>query len=63
MNDPINLDQMLIDSVDSLDEAAAKYMLKGIACKYRDLITKLDELSADDFFGTEGWRKFMDLED
>jgi len=24
-----------------------------------DLMNKLDELDLDDFFGTEGWRKFV----
>jgi len=28
-----------------------------------DLMKKLDELSMDDFFGTEGWRVYLGYED
>ena len=28
-----------------------------------DLMTKLDDLDSDDFFGTEGWRKYLGYED
>lgn len=28
-----------------------------------DLVQKLDELDKEDFFGTEGWRHFLDLEE
>ena len=27
------------------------------------LVKKLDELDGEDFFGTEGWRHFLELED
>ena len=43
-------------NVKDLTEEAAKDLLGKI-------ITKLDELDSDDFFGSEGWKHFMDLED
>jgi hypothetical protein len=42
--------------IDRLTEEQAKEYLKKI-------IEKLDELSGEDFFGTEGWKHFMGFED
>lgn len=42
--------------VKDLTEKAAKKWLKK-------LISKLDELDEHDFFGTQGWRHFMSIED
>lgn len=42
--------------VELLSEDGAKDYL-------RSLIQKLDELDEEDFFGTEGWRHYMRLED
>jgi hypothetical protein len=42
--------------VDNLTEKQAKEQLA-------ELIEALDELSGEDFFGTEGWRHFMGFED
>lgn len=30
--------------------------------KLQELVEKLDELDKEDFFGTEGWRHFLDME-
>lgn len=30
--------------------------------KLQEIIDKLDELSGEDYFGTEGWKEFMDIE-
>ena len=40
------------DTVDQLTEDQTRALLKSI-------MEKLDELSMDDFFGTEGWRQYM----
>lgn len=42
--------------VDQLTEQQAKEQLK-------EIIAKLNELSSDDFFGTEGWEHFFGFED
>lgn len=42
--------------VELLSEDGAKSYL-------RDLIQKLDELDDEDYFGTEGWRHYLRLED
>lgn len=43
---------MKTDKIDDMKPEALKKYLKK-------LITRLDELDEDDFFGTEGWRKFL----
>lgn len=43
-------------NLDDMKASAIKKMLKK-------LIEKLDELDAEDFFGTEGWRKYLLGED
>jgi len=43
-------------NVDKMTEKQAKEILKM-------LIEKLDELDEDDYFGTEGWKHFMSLDD
>ena len=45
-----------IGEVDLLSEEGAKEIL-------RQLIFALDELDEDDFFGTEGWRHTLDIEE
>ena len=47
---------MKLHEIDKMKAAAIKQYLK-------DLIEKLDELDQDDFFGTEGWRKYVMGED
>jgi hypothetical protein len=42
--------------VDKMTEEQAKELLKKI-------IDKLDDLDGEDFFGSEGWRHFLDLGD
>lgn len=42
--------------IDEMTESVAKNYLKII-------VDALNELDEDDYFGTEGWRKFFDLED
>jgi hypothetical protein len=42
--------------VDKMKEEAVREYLK-------ELIEKLDELDCDDFFGSEGWRKYIMGED
>ncbi|NIR17499.1 MAG: hypothetical protein GWN86_27750 [Desulfobacterales bacterium] len=42
--------------IEKLSEKGAKELLLQI-------IEKLDELDEEDFFGTEGWRKRLGLED
>lgn len=42
--------------VDLLSEEGAKEYLQ-------ELIRKLDGLDEEDFFGTEGWRHYLKLED
>lgn len=42
--------------VDDLTGDAAKEYLK-------ELIEKLDDLDADDFFGSEGWRHYLGFDD
>lgn len=42
--------------VDMLSEEGAKEYL-------RELISKLDNLDEEDFFGTQGWRHYFQLED
>ena len=42
--------------VDDLTEEQAKILLK-------EIIKQLDELSGDDFFGTEGWKHFMGFDE
>lgn len=42
--------------VEKLSEDQAKELLK-------DLIEKLDELDQEDFFGTEGWRHYLEFKD
>lgn len=42
--------------VDKMTEIQSKNLLK-------DIIYKLNELSEDDFFGTEGWEHFFGFED
>ena len=42
--------------VDDMTEAAKARYLKRI-------IAKLDDLDAQDFFGTEGWRHYLGFED
>jgi hypothetical protein len=44
-----------ISIVDDMTELAAKKYLKLI-------IQSLNELDCQDFFGTEGWRKYMGFE-
>ena len=41
-----------IDVLDQLTEPQTRALLK-------DLVYKLDDLSLADFFGTEGWRKYL----
>jgi len=43
-------------SVDKMTEQQAKDLL-------RELISELDKLDVEDFFGTEGWKHFMGFED
>ena len=43
-------------NVDDMTEVAVRTYLKV-------LISSLDELDEDDFFGTEGWRRFVMGED
>ena len=43
-------------SVDDLTEKAVREFLKT-------LIGKLDDLDDEDFFGSEGWRHYLGLED
>ena len=40
--------------IEDMTEEAAKELLKKI-------VTKLDELDGDDFFGTEGWKHYIGL--
>jgi len=47
--------KMNID-IDKMTEEQTKELLKQI-------IEKLDELDADDFFGTEGWRHYLGFEE
>jgi hypothetical protein len=47
---------MEINEVKKLSEKGAKELLE-------EIILKLDELDQDDFFGTEGWRKFLGFSD
>lgn len=42
--------------ISNLTEKAAKELLQK-------LIDKLDELDGEDYFGTEGWRHYLGLED
>ena len=42
--------------IEDMTEKQAKKTLQ-------DLINSLDELDADDFFGTEGWRHFLGFEE
>jgi len=42
--------------IDDLTEEQVKELLKQI-------ISKLNELSNDDYFGTEGWKHFFGFED
>lgn len=44
------------DDVDDLTEKQAKEQLKY-------LLDKLNDLSKDDFFGTEGWERFFSLDE
>ncbi len=48
MNIPIDIDK--------LTEEQAKELLK-------ELIEKLNDMDADDFFGTEGWKHILRFED
>lgn len=43
---------MKANQVDKMKDKAVRDYLKK-------LIKKLDELDKDDFFGTEGWRKYV----
>lgn len=47
---------MTVREVDLLSEEGAKQLL-------RDIISQLDELDGEDYFGTEGWRYSFNLED
>ena len=47
---------MKLNQVDKLTEEALREFLK-------DLISKLDDLDDEDFFGTEGWRSYLLGED
>ena len=40
-----------------------RYTKQELLDVLENLIDKLDELDKEDFFGTEGWRHFLDLED
>ncbi len=42
--------------ISDMTEQAAKDLLKKI-------VDKLDELDGDDFFGSEGWKHYIGLED
>lgn len=42
--------------VENLSEKAAREILSK-------LIIMLDELDGDDFFGTQGWRYYLNMED
>ncbi len=42
--------------ISDMTEEAAKELLQKI-------ILKLDELDGDDFFGSEGWKHYLGLED
>lgn len=42
--------------IDDMTEEQAKKVLKNI-------IESLDELDRDDFFGSEGWRHYLGMED
>lgn len=44
------------DNLDQLTPMQTAILLK-------DLMNKLDELSMDDFFGTEGWRHYLGYSD
>jgi hypothetical protein len=43
-------------NIEDLEGHQAKTILQ-------DIVEKLDELDGEDFFGTEGWRVFLGLED
>lgn len=47
---------MMVGEIDLLSEDGAKDYLAN-------LINKLDDLDEEDFFGTEGWRHYLGLED
>jgi len=46
---------MKIDPKNATQEQLAEYI--------QELESKLDDLDDEDFFGTEGWRHFLSLED
>ena len=58
---------MRLTSVSSLVMAVLvgfnRYTKQELLDVLENLIDKLDELDKEDFFGTEGWRHFLDLED
>jgi hypothetical protein len=46
----------LVIDIDDLTEEQAKNLLS-------QLVSKLDELDDEDFFGTEGWRHFFGIDE
>ena len=46
---------MLVNVSDMTEEAAKDLLSK--------IISNLDEMDEDDFFGTEGWKQYMGFED
>ena len=42
--------------IEKLTEAQAKEFLK-------EIVNRLDELDGEDFFGTEGWKHYLGIED
>lgn len=47
---------MIAREVDLLSEDGAKEYLK-------ELLEKLDDLDEEDYFGAEGWRSYLNIED
>ena len=47
---------MIKENISKLSEDGAKELLN-------EIISKLDDLDGDDFFGTEGWRHYLGIED
>lgn len=50
---------LIVSSADKVKKLTAKQQTELLMF----LIAKLDELDEDDYFSTEGWRHFMELED
>ncbi len=67
MNIPVNIEDLteeqakdllkcLSDKFERLDDYQTKVLLK-------EFIKVIDDLSCEDFFGTEGWKHFFGFED